>query len=489
MTNWNMSIQTIDFKDTERDLVALGNVCRELESRGLPRKEATAHVLASMANQAVANGMSPEAVIDALHDIISDNGEKPETRAARPARRVSAITPERAESIRSQIKLLQNFLLYFDMIICSEIQRYAFQILQELKEKGMYRHELKRYANKLVDEARVLQMRVKDNDRILVFKWVRRMDPKAVYGKKYHEQGGSVLSRMVLAYRETFGRLWAVVELDCRTVARQASAKVADIVAMLLKMEALTNTGIELYDSCVKRMKALVAGHGKASITKSTHHESMRCATHNLLRQLGVRLDAAGKTEQDYARRHLTDLQRAMVEEGMGDFFQNEFDRMGEEFVQYMTACMRMGLQAGKLETGAVRLVYERLGTKKKVRKFFKHLAAVPMPGGDDIDPFDVADAIAEYGGPRSEIDRFARMCLSGEKAEQTEPEDIQEQRMLRILARRNGGMLPDDILRVMMMKRRTKKSVMEVLSASGFELAATLRRVKGMKAAELKQL
>lgn len=485
-----MSIRTIKFKDADADLAALASVCRELEDRGLPPKEAAAHVLASMANQAIANGMDARGVMDALHEVISSKGDSPVKLNRQMQRsRVVPLSAEQAETVRAQVKLLQNFLLYYDMILCSEIQRYAFQVMDGLASKGMYRHELKKYTNTLIDEARRLQMRVKDNDRALVFKWVSRMDPKAVYGKEYHEHGGSVVSRFSLSFRKTFAREWAVVELDCRTVAKETSDKTVGIVTTLLKLDALTNTGIELYDSCVKRMKSLVAGHGTASICKSTHHESMRCAARNLLGKLGVKLDRAGETERQYARRHLSDMQKRMVEEGMGDFFQKEFDRMGEEFAAYMTARMRMSLEQGRLERGGIRLVFERLGTKHRVRKFFRQLAAVPYPQGEDADPFDVADAIGEYEGPSSELNRFRKMCVENRCFELPESEETQECRMLRILARRNGGTLPDDIIRVMLMKRKTKKSVMEVLSKAGFELKATLRKIRRTRLKELEQM
>ena len=168
-----MSIQTINFKDTEADLAALGIVCRELEGRGLPPNEAAAHVLASMANHAISNGMNAREAIDALHQVI--NGEQQQTVAPGISKKIVPLTPQQAEDIRAKVKFLQKFLLYNDMILCSEIQRYAYEVKSKLVNNGMYRHELKRFVNSLVDEARKLQMRVKDNDRALILKWCMRI--------------------------------------------------------------------------------------------------------------------------------------------------------------------------------------------------------------------------------------------------------------------------------------------------------------------------
>lgn len=483
-----MSLQTIDFKDTEADLAALGRVCQELEDRGLPPHEAAAHVIASLANQAVMNGLDPTEAIDALHQVI--NGKQQQAAVpATPTRKVVPLTPQQAEEIRAKIKFLQNFLLYYDMILCSEIQRCAYNVKDALKDKGMYRHDLKRVINSLLDEARKLQMRIKDNDRILVLKWCGRTDPNCVFAKRYQENGASIASRFVLAFQQEFRKEWAVVELDCRTVAKRASAKYHDIVGDLLKMEALSNTGIELFDTCVKKMKALVAGHGTSSITKSTHHESMRCAVWNLLRKLGINLNVATDTEREYSRKHLAAMQTKMAVIGMGDFFQHEFDKLIEEFADYMVASIYMEMRNGKVGMGEKRFVLEKLGLKHDAKKFFKQLAAIPLDVEEDMDVFDAMGCIADYKGSRKQIDRFRKFCINGTKFELPESEDKQEQRMLRILARRNNYMLPDDILRVMIMKHKTKKALVDRLTASGFELAPTLRRVLKMKLAEIKQL
>ena len=483
-----MSLQTIDFKDTEADLAALGRVCRELEDRGLPPNEAAAHVLASMANQAISNGMDAREAIDALHQVI--NGKQQQAAAsATPTRKVVPLTPQQAEEIRAKVKFLQNFLLYYDMILCSEIQRYAYKVKDVLKDKGMYRHELKRFVNALLDEARKLQMRVKDNDRIIVLKWCSRTDPKCVFAKQYQESGASIAIRFVLAFQEEFQKEWAVVEYDCLTVAKRASAGHADIVCDLLKLEALANTGIELFDTCVKKMKALVAGHGTSSITKSTHHESMRCAVWNLLRKLGVNLNVATDTEREYARKHLATMQGKMAIVGQRDFFQREFNKLSKEFADYIVTSIRMEMANGKVSMEEIRFVLERLGLKHSAKKFFKQLAAIPLDVEEDMDVFDAMGCIADYKGSRKQIDRFRKFCFNEIKYEKPESEDKQEQRMLRILARRNNYMLPDDILRVMIMKHKTKKALVDRLSASGFELAPTLRRVRKMKLAEIKQL
>ena len=279
------------------------------------------------------------------------------------------------------------------------------------------------------------------------------------------------------------------MELDCRTVAKRVSAKHRDIVSDLLKLEALADTGIEVYDASVKKMKNLVEGHGISSITKSMHHESMRCTVWNLLRKLGVNLNDATDTEQKYARKHLMDMQTKLAIVGMGDFFQHEFDKLSEEFADYILASIRVQMRNGEIGMRQMRFILEKLGTKKRVKKFLGQLAAIPLCDEDNMDMFDVMGYIADHEENRSIIDRFRKYCINRTKSESPESEDKQEQRMLRVLARRNNYMLPDDILRVMIMKHKTKKALVDRLSEAGFELVPTLRRIRKMKLAEIKQL
>ena len=359
----------------------------------------------------------------------------------------------------------------------------------KLEEKNLYRHELKKCTNSLIEEARRLQMRIKDNDRTMVLKWCLRIDKRGVFAPSFFEHGGTVTDKFVLSYQKVFKLKWDLIMLDCREACRASGTKQEGIVTMLLALEALTNTGIELYDSCVKRMKRLMTGKGTFNIRKSLHHESMRNAVHNLIQKLTVTSPRIPETQMRYAREHLAALQVAMIEEGTGDFFQSQFNVLTEEFADYTMARMRMEMHEGRLSAGAIRMVYERLGTKHRVKKFFRQLSAVDYPDGKDVDVQDVADAISEYGGNRSEMNRYRRMSIAGECFEQAELEDKLEARMLRVLARRNGYMLPDDILRVMIMRHKTKKVLVEKLSGAGFELLPTLRRVRKMKVDEIRKL
>ena len=484
-----MSIQAINFKDTQSDIAVLNRAIVELQEKGLSPNEATAHILASMANQAMMHGLDPKEAVDAMYEVISGGQSKGQEKKDEPVRMRQTMTSKQVDELHAQMNALRDLLLYWDVVLCSEIQRYAYEVKDRLKEKNLYRHELKKCTNRLIEEARQLQMRIKDNDRTMVLKWCMRIDKRGVFAPLFFDQGGTVTDKFVLSYQKVFKLKWNLVMLDCREACKASGTNQKEIVTVLRALEALTNTGIELYDSCVKRMKRLMTGKGTFNIRKSLHHESMRNAVYNLIQKLAVNPPRIPETQMRYAREHLAALQVAMIEEGMGDFFRSQFEVLSEEFVDYMMASMRMGIQERCVPVGAVRMVFERLGAKQKVRKFFHQLSTVEYPDGEDIDVHDVTGAISGYGGNRSEMNRFKKMCIEGSFFEQSESEDQQEARALRGLARRNGYMLPDDILRVMIMHHKTKKALVDKLSGAGFELAPTLRRIRKMKVDEIKQL
>jgi hypothetical protein len=95
-----------------------------------------------------------------------------------------------------------------------------------------------------------------------------------------------------------------------------------------------------------------------------------------------------------------------------------------------------------------------------------------------------------EWDGQVKTVDQFRRLCAEGTFAEPTKETDEEfRHRVLRTVARKFKGQLPDDVLSTVVRLHKTKKSVIEQLEQAGFELAPTIHRVKRMKASELKKL
>jgi hypothetical protein len=181
-------------------------------------------------------------------------------------------------------------------------------------------------------------------------------------------------------------------------------------------------------------------------------------------------------------------MHTAMMQECSEDLFQDQFDTLSYEFIHYMMAWMRIDLEYGKPKLGAIRLVYERLGTRHRVEKYFKQLREIPIPE-EDADVWDVTDELVKHVSEYKELNRFKTMCLKGKRYIPDESQAKQEARILRQQARKNKGILPNEMIAVMAMHYKTKKALVEHLGTLGFELKPTLDKVKKMKASELKQI
>ena len=77
------------------------------------------------------------------------------------------------------------------MILCSQIQQLAYRTINSPEGTKGYTVTNSKYANALNDEARRLQIRIKDNEA-LVLKWCRRIDGRRVYTHEFFEDGASI---------------------------------------------------------------------------------------------------------------------------------------------------------------------------------------------------------------------------------------------------------------------------------------------------------
>lgn len=477
------------YQTPEGESVSLDKVCSELEARGLPGMDAAAFVFADMATRKGVKEDERRMAVDALHQIImkktEENNQPPEK--LRP--RYKGLNKEGLDELRRQLMRYRNALLYYDMVLSSEIQKYAYRVLDRLKTLGLYRHELKKLANTLADETRRLQMRVKDSDRDKTILWSKLIDIREVYARGFYEDGGSILPRLIMAFQREFKNDWLLAELDCKETAKRLNGKDEQLIRDLLIINTLTEIGIRLFDSCVKKTRAIIKNHGKVSINKSMHHESMRNIANNLLEKLLIKKTGSIEYRGTGFQKHLEEWSGRLLKEETLEFFQKEFEDLGQAFVDYMIAWMRIDVLYGKVGIGAIRTVYFRLGTRSRVEKFFEELAAIPLSEDENMDVFDVVDIIQSYKGKKKEIERFQQMCANGERFQLPESMEKQEHRLLRIQARKYKGMLPDDMLRVMALHFKTKTALVKHLEAVGHEVLPTLRRVKKMKAFELKRL
>jgi hypothetical protein len=395
-----------------------------------------------------------------------------------------------AEEIQQDIHVLTTFLACSELLFANEMQRYSYRILNMLKEKNLYRHELKKYANKLKEVTDTMMWRSNDTDRHVTLKQCLMATPYHSYGADFYEEGGGLLNRMAINFHRNFELKFKRIQMDNLWIAKEMKMKHPDLVSEIFTLSALARTDIELFDEVQKRIESVARGRLKSkSRIKSLHSEAMLNASMNLSDKFVSRTAVMPEKPALLMRKHVAEFQKDITGEEQFEFFEGQFLALKMDYIEYYLARLRMDMDKGRLSVAQIRDVWYRLGKKHAAKKFFMELASIKLPK-KDFDAWDLSKKIATSTGDQKAMNSFRRMCVEGTRIEpDKEPDEVWQCRVLRSIARQHKGMLPDDVIRSIIKSHPTKKSLMERLELAGFELLPTLRRVRKMKASELKQL
>lgn len=470
---------------------------QEVMDRSPYNEEQTAKlIVGSMVGMARTDGVSEKEIAEALigANLLQQPAPKTEDKVMHitPKTQYSMLATQKpAEEIREEIGVMATFLACSELLFADQMQRYSCHILQMLKEKNLYRHELKKYANKLKEVTDAMIIRSNSTDRHITLKQCALVSPRGMYGKDFYEDGGGLLGRMSLAFHKEFEVKFKRIRMDNKWIADSMQLKHPDLLAEIFTLTSLAQCDIELFEAVQKKLENIARGRLKSkSCIKSTHSEAMRNAARNLSDRFVSRMAEMPVQQTLLMRQHLKEFQQDITGTQQFEFFNGQFLALKMEFVEYYLAQLRMDMAKGRVGMAQIRDVWYRMGKKENVRKFFSELKAIPLPKDDDMDALDYSREVATSKGDQKAMNSFRRLCVSGERIfPPKEPDEVWECRVLRCVARKFKGQLPDDVLRAMVRVHLTKTGVMKRLQEAGFELAPTLRRVRRMKVAELKQL
>ena len=408
-----------------------------------------------------------------------------------PARPYSMIaTQKKTSEIQEMITLMNNFLMCNELIFCNLEQNYAYRILDLLKEKGLYCHQLKKYTNKLRDVTGALQIRIRDSNQLATIRSCSLIMPSARYSKEFQDISGGVATKLQLAFSRMFDVKLKLIRMDSKEIAKKLELKHPDLVSEIFTLLSLAETSIELFAFCQKQIR--ISGRGRLidHTIKSTHHEAVRNIARNLIDQFVSRKTVLPKEEASRAREHVKEFQVDLVKDEMFEMFNAQYMAVRIEYIEFYLASVRTDIENGTVSRGLIREVWHRLGTKQATKSFFKQLAKIPISYKEDTNAMDVAGEISSWNGKAKTLDTFRRLCAEGNYAEKPKESDDEFRcRVLRTVARMYKGELPNDVLASLVRSHGTKKAIVEQLQKAGFELKPTLIRVKKMKASELKQI
>lgn len=395
-----------------------------------------------------------------------------------------------AEEIQQDIHVLTTFLACSELLFADEMQRYSYRILNMLKEKNLYRHELKKYANRLKEVTDTMMLRSNVTDRHVTLKQCQMATPYHSYGADFYEEGGGLLNRMAINFHRNFELKFKRMQMDNLWIAKEMKLSHPDLMSEIFTLTALARTDIELFEVVQKRIESVARGRLKSkSYIKSLHSEAMLNAANNLSDRFISRKADIPDEPGLLMRKHMAEFQKDITGDEQFEFFNSQFMALKMEYIEYHLARLRMDMDKGRLKVAQIRDVWYRLGKKYLVKQFFKELASVKLPK-KELDAWDISKKITYSKSDQNVMNSFRRMCVDGTKIEpDKEPDEVWQCRVLRVIARQHKGMLPDEVIRSLTKSHPTKKALVERLELAGFELMPTLRRVRKMKASELKQL
>ena len=465
------------------------------QTSGMSTEETAIALIQHMAMEARRNGMSDEKVASNLmlfqsqieqyylsSELAIRQREKQEYERLK--------TEEDLQKRKMRVLFWKNFHQYFNIILHSELQRLAYSVKDDLKDAGLYKQEVKKKVNVLIEKAKELQISCKDNDKRATVGWCKMAGINEKLAERFYKDGATIGWRFVKAFNKKFKTKLDILKLDCMQIAKSRGCSPSYVGKNLYLLIALADTCIELEDICTKYIKREKCEYLRIDYIPHGRVVEIKKAAATVVEKIAKKNGTIPDEEVLRARKNLADFQKTLAEEGSGDFFQVEFNEQKKEFINYTLAIMRMEMENGGLTRESMETLLARMQRKEDVRKIIKQLKSVRLPEDPEFNIMDVARSVANHNFKTPMMDKYREMCYEGKFYEPTKEElDKEGDRILRTVARKHGGLLPDDVLRVVTYHHKTKKSLLEHLKRIGPEVAPTLRKVKKLKVSELKQI
>lgn len=471
------------------------DLCNIMELSPYSSEQTARLLIGEMVTRARMDGMSQQEIAAILEQkglVNLDAQDRRKVMNVAPTERPSMVkTRLDRQEIEEKVELLNLFLLFSEMVLSGIMEKYARSAYNYMQEAGILRHQMKKHAGVMMDIIKSLQQRCNWNDREVTLEQCISICSYKDYAKTFYEEGGSFLNRIILAFKKEYELKIKRLHLDNKWLAESLGAKHLPLVTDLFTLTALAQTDIELYNEVQRQKYSIARGRGRFRSIKSMHCEGLENAARNILEPF-VKIRMEGSTPQcELMRKHLGEFQKDVTSKGQFELFESQMMGLQMDFIEFMLAMMRMQMEKGKntLPFVVARLVRHKMGNRSRSKQAMKELMSIKLPK-KEMDLWDYSKKVATAKGNFKALNTLRKLLLDGQYLlDDRESQEEMESRILRTAARRNGGLLSDDDLGQLMMAHGTKKAVMEKLSKAGFELDATLAKVRKMKASELKML
>lgn len=383
-------------------------------------------------------------------------------------------------------RILFGHLLMTEIMMAAISQKYIIHTVNGLKEEGLFRHQLKKQANLLLQNSYNLKARCDAHDRELVENFCSSIWYPLT--GKYLEDGGTLTQKMQINFDRTFSNDLSLIYIACKNALDRQRVPHSDIIADAMMVLQLAQTGIELYNYIENRILRIVNGIGECSVTKSRHNELMAGCAREIIRLL--RAGSCCDKDASDIRQLVARFQQKLSSQDLLNMIEGSIESMRQDYIEYILANLRINLEKRSLRLSDLRLLRIRMGTFDQVRGFLSELSAIPLripPECEDVDIFDVAESLPD-STEGSLLFRFRRLCIE-DKVGAPEKEDSRASlcRSLRQQARANGGVLPTVTLKQLYREQGTKRSVDLLLLEAGDELNRTRKVLRKIPVKDLR--
>lgn len=315
---------------------------------------------------------------------------------------------------REEANILNSTLLMIEIVLAGELQRFAYKSVERMKEHGIFRQRLKQSGNEMLLTANDLQQRCNHTDRNELMLYVTEAEP--FFRQAYMDEGAGITSRLQSLFANSSGDITNRIFLASKNMLDRCNTAHSEVLANVMVVVAIAQTGIEAYEIIKKRQDALIAGDGRIRRCKSAHHEKMLCCARTIINLMMRDSKYLPEKEAMQARELVRQMQLFISGAGMGKVCEAAIGGGVVEYIEYVIASLVAMIHQGiSVPEEVEQRMLHRLGSEKAVDMFKEELRVMPLPCHPcDVDIWEFAQQLP-VGSEDSMLTSFRRMCAASQ--------------------------------------------------------------------------
>lgn len=390
-----------------------------------------------------------------------------------------------AQQRMASADILNAHLLMVEIMMTNITQKYIYEVVSCLKERGLMRHNMKRRANELVNLSSDLMKRCNAHDAMQVRTFTETIHTGL--SGSFIRGGGTLTQKLQNIFWKTYGEKINLIYFATKNALDKCNVRQSDLVSNMEMVAMMCTTGIEFYDCMCRKVDGLLNGVGKVNRQKSQHNEKMMAAVKDMLREMVGNIEIPDKEGTD-VRTLTAQFKMELVKDDLLKLVESGIVSLQVEFIEYVIASLRMKMAGEGLCFQDYRTLMARMGTKNNMRMLLNEIASLPLPESEEYEVYDVMEMLPDAKAEgESVIDKFRHLCLEDHIRTVPETNEAITLRKLRQEVYRNHGTLSMLTLRYLYNVFGTKKAMTEYIARADADvMARTLRKLKTVKVSQL---